>query len=123
MLLYARCRGAKRELRILSIALMIAAAIYPGFALIWGNAAWIAIEIAGVATFGLFVWLAMQYSPIWLAVGWGIHPAWDVGLHLFGLGYRIAPEWYVVACISFDLLVAGYILIYMRSMKKQQVRA
>ncbi len=44
-----------------------------------------------------------------LAAGWALHPIWDAGLHLQGSGATHAPEWYVVACISFDLLIASFI--------------
>lgn len=121
LLLYARTRGIRGEKRILSIGLLIAAIIYVGFAFIWGNATWVAIEIAGIPVYGSFVWLAMRHSLNWLAVGWGVHPAWDVILHLFGPGRTIAPEWYVVACITFDLLIAGYILVRSMSSKKDHV--
>ncbi|MEN8133505.1 MAG: DUF6010 family protein [Pseudomonadota bacterium] len=120
LLLYARAHGIKGEKRILSVALVIAAVIYIGFAFVWGNTAWIAIEIAGVPAYGVFVWLAIRHSFYWLAVGWGFHPAWDVVLHLLGPGHAIVPEWYAVACISFDLLVAGYILA--RTMKSKNDR-
>ena len=38
-----------------------------------------------------------------------MHAAWDVGLHLLGGGTAFAPTWYPLLCLSFDLLVAGYI--------------
>ena len=121
MLLYARARGIKGEKRVLSVALMVVAVIYVGFAFVWGDAGWVAIEIAGVPAYGLFVWLAIRHSFNWLAVGWGLHPAWDVMLHLLGPGKAVAPEWYAVACITFDLLVAGYILSRATNLKSEQV--
>ena len=36
----------------------------------------------------------------------------DAGLHLRGAGAGHAPEWYVLACLSFDLLVAAYVVRY-----------
>lgn len=33
---------------------------------------------------------------------------------LAGAGAGVAPEWYVAACISFDLLVAGYVVARFR---------
>lgn len=121
LLLYARAHGIKGEKRILSIALVVAAIIYIGFALVWGDVAWIAIEIAGVPAYGLFVWLAIRHSFHWLALGWAFHPAWDVMLHLLGPGSAIVPEWYAIACITFDLLVAGYILVRTMSLKNGQI--
>lgn len=90
--------------------LIIAAIVYVGFATIWGNGLWFLIEIGGLLIYGLFVLLALRYTMIWLAVGWALHSIWDLGLHWIGQGHTIAPAWYVIACLSFDLLVAGYIL-------------
>ncbi|MDR8392635.1 hypothetical protein NC796_15875 [Aliifodinibius sp. S!AR15-10] len=98
------------EKRMLSIGLIVAAGLYPGFAIIWGNGTWVLVELAGIPIFGSFVWLANRCSYNWLAIGWGSHTAWDGLIHLFGPGRVIAPEWYVVTCISFDLILAGYIL-------------
>ena len=106
---YAHSRGRENEMRILSMGLLIAAAIYIGFALLWGTFMWVSIETAGMLLYGIFVWLAYRTSYYWLAVGWALHPAWDVLLHLVGPGHAIAPTWYMVSCISFDVIVAGYI--------------
>ena len=119
LLLYARARGRNRQKRILSIGLVVAAIIYVGFALLWGNPMWIAVEVAGVLAYGIFVWLALRYSINWLAAGWAVHPAWDVILHLLGPGHAIVPEWYAVACISFDFLVASYVLICYKSRRSK----
>lgn len=108
-ILYARsCR--RREKTILAIGLIVAAFIYVGFALLWGNLSWFFIELAGVPIYGVFYWLAVRHSYFWLAIGWFVHPVWDVFLHLKGPGNFVAPEWYAVACISFDVLVSVYIL-------------
>ena len=77
--------------------------------MVWGNSVWIAIEALGVFVYALFYWLSTKYSAIWLSLGWLLHPVWDVVLHLFGPGAHVAPEWYAVACLSFDIVVAAYI--------------
>ena len=110
LLVYARSKGRQSEKRILAIALVIVAAVYVGFALVWGNTRWILIEIAGVPVFSIFAGLALRHSVNWLTIGWALHPAWDAGLHLLGPGHAIVPVWYAVACIPFDLLVAAYLL-------------
>lgn len=109
LVMYARTRWRKDEARMLSIALVVVAAIYVGFAVARGDGVWMVIEIAGVPAYGIFIWLAFRHSFYWLALGWGLHPAWDVLLHLWGPGQAIAPQWYATACVAFDLLVAGYI--------------
>lgn len=118
LLLYARSRGRRAERNILGIALIVAAAIYVGFASVWGGLEWMLIELAGIPLYGLFYWLSRRHSLYWLAAGWTLHPLWDVVLHLKGPGVLITPEWYATACISFDLLVAAYI-VYSQRRKRE----
>lgn len=108
--LYARRNDSRHEQTILGLGLIGAALIYVGFAALWGDSRWIAIEIVGVALYGLFYLLSKRHAPYWLAVGWAAHPLWDFFLHWIGPGHTVAPEWYVIACLSFDIVVAGYIL-------------
>jgi hypothetical protein len=46
-----------------------------------------------------------------VGVGWAAHPVWDVALHYFGPGGSFAPDAYAITCLSFDLLVAAYVVI------------
>jgi hypothetical protein len=115
LILVARNFPPRVEIFILAVSLVGAAVIYVGFAAVWGDYRWVAIETAGVPIYWLFAWLGMRYSPVWLAVGWAAHPVWDVVLHMLGPGRAIAPDWYPVACITFDLLVAFYVLVRART--------
>ena len=108
LLAYSKRDGRARK-KVLANALVIAAAIYVIFALASGSGVWTLYELVGVAIFLVFARLGVSRSPSWLALGWALHPLWDAGLHLHGHGASFAPEWYVVACISFDLLVAAAI--------------
>lgn len=122
LLLYARAYSKRAEKQVLAIALVIAAMIYVGFAIMWGDVTWLVIELAGLPIYGIFAWRAIRYSQYYLlGIGWMLHPLWDVVLHLMGPGNIIAPEWYAIGCISFDLLVAGY--IFSRVSSWQQVEA
>ncbi|MEZ4859874.1 MAG: DUF6010 family protein [Caldilineaceae bacterium] len=107
----ARSQGVHKERVILAVGLPVAALIYVGFAAMWGDRSWLAIEVVGLLLYSLFLFLARRYHMVWLAVGWGLHPLWDLVLHWLGPGYTVAPAWYVLACLSFDLLVAGYLLV------------
>lgn len=113
----ARRQGGQKERVILAVGLLVAALIYVGFALVWGNLQWIAIEVGGLLLYACFVLLAQRHHVIWLAIGWAAHPIWDIGFHLLGAGHTVAPMWYVLACLSFDLLVAGYSLTRLASWK------
>ena len=107
----------RREQTILSIALVVAALDYAVFAFFGAGTPWMLVELVGVAVFGAFAFLGIRRSPIWLATGWALHPVWDAGLHLNSNGASFAAEWYVIACISFDLLVAAYIVARFRVVK------
>ena len=98
------------ERQLIALGLVVAALIYVTFAIAWGDDVWLLAEILGVTCYGLVAWFGLRFSGLWLAVGWGAHPLWDALLHLSGSGANIAPTWYVVACISFDILVGVYVL-------------
>ena len=108
-ILYVQKSAPNNTERLFSIGLIIAAAIYILFATVWGDMKWVGIELVGVLIYSVFIFLGIKHHAAWIGVGWMLHPAWDVGVHLIGWGKGIAPECYAVACFTFDLLVAGWI--------------
>ncbi len=105
----ARRAGPTRELMVYAVALDGAALVYVGFAFVGGaTSAWTAVELVGVALFSLAALPALKGRAWPLAVGWAIHPAWDVLLHGTPRALFV-PEWYPVVCAGFDLLLAAYI--------------
>lgn len=85
--------------------LVIAALLYVAFALAAGaSGGALAVEVGGVLLYGVPAALGLRGHRGWLAAGWLLHPLWDLGLH--GAG-GVAPEWYVWACLSFDLVVGA----------------
>ena len=113
--LLTRFGGDARGRTALAIGLFAAAGAYFGFAIV-GPAArvWVLIELLQVVAFCLLGLYGLRGSANWLALGWVLHPVWDVGVHYFGPG-RFAPVGYVFACLSFDLVVAVYIFIAYRT--------
>lgn len=101
--------------KLLGRSLVIAALLYIAFALAWGNFTWLGIEVIGAMAYGSFYWLALRFSRFWLSLGWLLHPVWDLVLHLTGPGHEIVPAWYAVACVSFDIAVAAYIIYRLRT--------
>lgn len=98
------------ERRMFSVALIVTAFIYVGFAAFESAAlVWIGVELLGALAYSAIAVLGFRYTQWWLVLGWGAHPLWDVGLHLLGGGSAFAPAWYAVLCVSFDLVVAAYI--------------
>lgn len=91
--------------------LLIAAIVYVVFALVAQDFRWLKIELLGVIIYGLFAWLALKKSILFLSLGWGLHVLWDLLLHPNGHpGY--VPSWYPGACLGFDIVIAGYFLWY-----------
>ncbi|HEX8846322.1 MAG TPA: DUF6010 family protein [Pyrinomonadaceae bacterium] len=111
-ILFARNLGREGEARVLAAGLVIAALVYVVFGVSARETNWILLELAGLLLFSIVAVLGLKRSALWLAAGWAGHPLWDAWLHLGDAGgASFTPRWYVLACIGFDLLVAGYILL------------
>jgi hypothetical protein len=104
---------------VLVIFLFAAAGAYFGFATVGREVVdarpiWTLVELLQVVVFGAMALLGLRGSPYWLAAGWALHPLWDVLLHYIGPGRVFTPWTYAIACLSFDWLVALYIVIAYR---------
>jgi hypothetical protein len=100
---------------VLVIFLVIAAGAYFGFAtvgrdLVGSDQVWILVELAQAVVFGAIGSLGLRGSPYWISAGWALHPFWDVVLHYMGPGHAFTPWTYAIACVSFDWIVAIYIV-------------
>ena len=107
---FARLRGPRREPFIYSIGLIVAALFYVAFSSTGATTQWLMIELIGLVVFTIIAVLGLRVSLWFLAIGWASHVLWDVLLHLIR-EQPFVPDWYPVACISFDLIVAGYIAV------------
>ena len=112
---------------VLVIFLFIAAGAYFGFATsgreVLGTAqVWMLVELVQVVGFGTLALLGLRGSPYWLAAGWALHPFWDVVLHYMGPGHTFTPWTYAIACVSFDWLIAIYIVIAYRLVGGRRLR-
>lgn len=100
---------------LLATVLFAAAGAYFGFAFNESTPRiWVLIELLQVVAFGTLGLYGWCGSPYWLALGYALHPLWDFGVHHLGPGRTFAPLPYVIACISFDWIVALYIVIAYR---------
>ena len=96
--------------------LVIAALIYVVFALVgWarntGSFNWLLIEILGVGIYFLFALWGTRKSVLFLGLGWLLHIAWDVGLHM-SEAVLFVPRFYPTICIGFDLVFGVYLLYH-----------
>jgi hypothetical protein len=100
---------------LLATVLFAAAGAYLGFAFQEGvSRIWVLVELLQCIAFGTLGLIGWRDSAKWLALAWALHPIWDFGLHYLGPGRTFAPMPYAIACISFDWVVAAYILIAYR---------
>ena len=120
----------------LVILLFTATGAYFGFAVMaQAGPLWLLIELAHIIGFGVMGLLGLRgskdlhssadlrdstelrgstdlsRSAYWIAAGWALHPVWDVAVHYFGPGNSFAPWPYTIACLSFDLIVAAYVVL------------
>lgn len=106
--LLARLAGRRHRLWMYAALLVVAAGVYVGFAAragAWGGAA---VEVAGTVAFGAVALVGVRRrSARLVALGWALHPVWDVALHSVGTMAEYTPGGWVVACIGFDLLLAA----------------
>ena len=100
---------------LLATVLFAAAGAYLGFAFEQSLLRpWVLVELLQCVAFGTLGLYGWRGNAKWLALGWALHPFWDFPLHYLGPGRSFAPWTYAVACITFDWMVAAYILIYYR---------
>lgn len=120
-LAHYRMTSVTKRRHLLGTGLVGAAVAYIMFALLWGRpndddamsfSSVIWLEVTGLFMYGSCYPLAIVFqSDLWLALGWVLHPMWDILLHWGeAQAAHVAPQWYVLTCVSFDVAVAGYIV-------------
>jgi hypothetical protein len=100
----------RRTRGILARGLIVTAFVYVYFAArAHAGPAWLAAELAGVAVYGAMALRGLRGSAWWLVAGWGLHPVWDIAVHLIGPGRAFAPTAFANFCLTWDPIVAGVV--------------
>ncbi len=89
------------------LALLVAALIYVGLALLSHNILFVTIEIIGLVLFLFMIGLGYFYSFWFIVMGWLMHVLWDIGLHPDQTAPYV-PQWYPWLCVGFDIVMALY---------------
>ena len=105
LIAYGRRLRRRREILVYAQGLAVAALIYVAFAVAGAGLEAVWVEALGLAVFAAAAVLGWRWSPWVLALGWAAHTGWDA----VQLPEPYVPDWYAVACLSFDVLLAGYI--------------
>lgn len=96
---------------LLAILLGMIASVYLGYALADGRLRAFQVEYLGIVAFGAVATLALaRHSALLLALGYLGHGLWDLLHHRRGVEVRM-PWWYVPLCLSYDTVVAIYVLV------------
>lgn len=107
-ILFVRRRHSRSEFTLYAAALVVAAGIYVAFGLVLGGKP-LGFELVQLVGFTALAVIGLRYAPVILAAGWLLHAGWDA-LHVLPSLSQHVPEWYVFACLSFDVALAGYIV-------------
>jgi hypothetical protein len=95
----------------LAILLGMIASVYLGFALQDARIRTFQIEYVAIAAFAVLATIALsENSAVLLALGYFGHGIWDVIHHPRGVDTTM-PWWYPPLCLSFDAVVAVYVLL------------
>lgn len=124
MIVYPLLKGSLLALVTIGMSLMLPEElVYPFFALLLSLAAGVYVGFAVVDTSGteyILQWvvalgfvglglIGIWISPYFLAAGWILHAIWDLLHHKHVLKTK-TEEWYPPFCLSYDLVVAGFII-------------
>jgi hypothetical protein len=117
-LLFALAAHRRGDLTLFAFGLVVAALVYVALVIRYGTGGWLALEAGGLLIFATFAALGVRWAG-WLGAGWLAHVAWDIGLHL-DRGQSVVGPWYPLACVGFDLIVAGFLFAAAASRDKFQ---
>ncbi len=93
----------------LALLLALLAGLYIGAAMTNLETRYSGLELAVVSSFFVLALLGLHVQPFWLAIGYFAHGLWDTAHHPSTL-YRNVPGWYAPFCLSYDWLIALFIL-------------
>jgi hypothetical protein len=109
LVLFARRGAPGREILVYGLGLGVTAVMYLLFAVLMGAPRdHVEHELVGTILFGAAAVLGTRRWPALLALGWIVHPVWDLAFH-FAAGPAYSPAWYALFCVGFDLPVGGYV--------------
>jgi hypothetical protein len=111
--LLARTQNRRRELATYAAGVVIAAALYVGFATLRHGLSHLPLELLGLAVFSIAAVAGLRGSPALIGMAWVAHGAWDAILHSPPPPY--VPSWYPLWCLGFDCVVGFYVLASRRA--------
>jgi hypothetical protein len=96
---------------VLGMSLAVIGGIYLGFALAEDKLSSLIVESVQFVVFFLVALGGVTVSWWFLAGGYFAHGLWDFAHHPRGIRTRV-PAWYIPACVIYDWLVGGFIVVW-----------
>ncbi len=110
-LVIAALLPASLRLDFLAAVLVLTVGIYLGFAIIEDERRAVLIEAAGAIVYGGLALAGMWVAPWLLALGWLLHPLWDVAHHPELIRTPVTG-WVIPFCFVYDLVVGAAVLYW-----------
>ena len=116
-------RRLDRDRAILGGGLVLLGGWYLGFGVSAGHGMDVLWpQVIGGAFFALCGVAGILSSLLFLAAGWALHALWDLASPLFS-NVSYMPHWTAPACLGFDLLIGGYLVLRWRRARAHVQRA
>lgn len=96
---------------LLSLILALTGGIYVGAALHGGSRGRLAFETVLAAALVVLAFLGFSWSPLWVALGFALHGAWDLAHHTGAVAHGVR-RWFPPFCAAWDWAVAAMIVYF-----------
>jgi hypothetical protein len=96
---------------LLALLMAFTGGIYYGAALNGGRRGRVVFEGVFGGVLIVFGFLALSWSPLWLALGFGLHGVWDLVHHTGGVSHGVR-RWFPPFCAAWDWAIAAMVLFF-----------
>ena len=96
---------------LLALLMAFTGGIYYGAALNGGRRGRIVFEAAFATLLIVFGFLALAWSPLWLALGFALHGVWDLMHHTGAVAHGVR-RWFPPFCAAWDWAIAAMVVFF-----------
>ena len=97
--------AGSHQLEIFALFLALTSCVYGGAILTPAGAKYTFVELPFVVAVFISSVLGLLFSPLWLALGYVAHGAWDT-MHHFQKVHTPVVKWFPPLCAAFDVLIS-----------------
>jgi multisubunit Na+/H+ antiporter MnhB subunit len=96
---------------LLALILAMTGGIYLGAALHGGSRGRVGFESLVAAVLVILAFLGLAWSPLWIALGFVLHGAWDLAHHTGAVRHGVR-RWFPPFCAAWDWAIAAMIVFF-----------